>query len=143
MTTRIKGEMEIDHERGVIYFHSNTGETLLRICRLPTPIPSGTMLDVIHLHGQNWTGSGMPRRTVTPLDDVGLKEKLMRGIPDDEETWRGNAPMLVHVYPQRKSAWLSYNLQGGGQVSMEIGIDTAEGLIRDMNMEKVEDDPTA
>lgn len=51
----IEGTLEIDHERGVIYFHSNKGETLLRICRLPKPIPQhDEMLDVTHMHGANW-----------------------------------------------------------------------------------------
>lgn len=39
MTHKYKGELEIDSERGVIYFHSNYGITLLRICSLPKPIP--------------------------------------------------------------------------------------------------------
>jgi len=42
-TTRIPGELEIDHERGVIYFHTEDeeislkygGVTILRICGLP------------------------------------------------------------------------------------------------------------
>lgn len=39
-TVKIKGELEVDTERGVIYFHSNeTGTTVLRISALPTPIP--------------------------------------------------------------------------------------------------------
>jgi len=33
---KFDGQLEIDHERGVIYFHSGkTGQTLLRISRLP------------------------------------------------------------------------------------------------------------
>lgn len=38
-TTKIKGELEIDHERGVIYFHNEEGYTTLRLCNLPKPIP--------------------------------------------------------------------------------------------------------
>ena len=59
-TKKIQGELEIDAERGVIYFHSNkTGTTILRICRLPKPIPevdteSGALLDITHLIGCNW-----------------------------------------------------------------------------------------
>ena len=38
MTVKIDGELEVDLERGVIYFHSNkTGTTLLRICGLEFP----------------------------------------------------------------------------------------------------------
>ena len=40
MTTTIEGELEIDHVRGVIYFHNKLGYSTLRICNLPTPIPS-------------------------------------------------------------------------------------------------------
>lgn len=48
-------ELEIDHDRGVIYLHcAKTGRTLLRICSLPTPVPDlrdlGT-IDLIHMKG--------------------------------------------------------------------------------------------
>ncbi len=69
MTTKIEGVLEIDHDRGVIYFHSEEGYTALRICRLPTPIPNpkwdprariGTptpkMLDISHMFGVSWKG---------------------------------------------------------------------------------------
>lgn len=58
----IKGELEIDHKRGVIYFHTldeNTvttfgGVTILRICNLPKPIPRKSLLDITHMRGQSW-----------------------------------------------------------------------------------------
>jgi len=67
MIITIDGQLEIDQDRGVIYFHSfNTGITALRICQLPTPIPDprwiitngeaskeGKQLDIIHLFGVN------------------------------------------------------------------------------------------
>uniref|UniRef100_A0A6M3LU06 Uncharacterized protein n=1 Tax=viral metagenome TaxID=1070528 RepID=A0A6M3LU06_9ZZZZ len=63
--TTIKGELEIDHERGVLYFHSYEppliGTTVLRICRLPRPIPkikSDFAIDITHMIGQNWTKGG-------------------------------------------------------------------------------------
>lgn len=38
MTKKINGELELDLERGVIYFHSSeTGCTVLRICGLQFP----------------------------------------------------------------------------------------------------------
>jgi hypothetical protein len=58
-----KGELEIDHQRGVIYFHLTgkrdikTTETmsLLRICSLPQiPFPLRDILDITHLRGCNW-----------------------------------------------------------------------------------------
>ncbi len=47
-TKKIAGQLEIDAERGVIYFHSaETGITALRISGLPTPIPvDGDLLDL-------------------------------------------------------------------------------------------------
>ena len=68
MSILIDGQLEIDQERGVIYFHStHTGITLLRICSLPIPIPDprwiitngdikqiGRMLDITHLYGADW-----------------------------------------------------------------------------------------
>ena len=61
--TVIEGQLEIDHERGVIWFNSEQGACVLRICRLPRPIPTiesvnitGRMLDVTHMHGCDWVG---------------------------------------------------------------------------------------
>jgi hypothetical protein len=55
------GELEIDEERGVIYFHFNNEKnalkigaaTLLRVCSLPKPIPEKA-LDITHMKGCNW-----------------------------------------------------------------------------------------
>lgn len=59
MVIKMKGELEIDEERGVIYFHATeTGDTKLRIGMLPAPIPDvkdyGRMLDITHMHGCSW-----------------------------------------------------------------------------------------
>lgn len=55
MISQFKGELVIDHERGVIYVHCNrTGRTLLRVCSLPKPIPElGDMgtIDLTHMKG--------------------------------------------------------------------------------------------
>ena len=59
-----KGELEVDHDRGVIYFHLANAKdvktlgttTLLRICRLPKiPFPLGEALDITHMIGCSWT----------------------------------------------------------------------------------------
>lgn len=55
MVTRHKAQLEIDHDRGVIYVHcERTGRTLLRICSLPKPVPDlgdlGT-IDLTHMEG--------------------------------------------------------------------------------------------
>ena len=61
--TEIPGTLEIDHVRGVIYFHvcdplllEQLGQqTILRICHLPTPIPfPNVLLDITHTHGTSW-----------------------------------------------------------------------------------------
>jgi|1185.fasta_scaffold595168_1 hypothetical protein len=61
-------QLEIDENRGVIYVHGPMGWTLLRICRLPTPIPDpqvdltrARLLDITHMHGVDWAGSGDKR----------------------------------------------------------------------------------
>ena len=65
--TEIKGQLEIDHERGVIYFHAADAQfvadhgviTVLRICNLPRPIPQihERSLDITHMIGADWNGS--------------------------------------------------------------------------------------
>jgi hypothetical protein len=56
-TIQIEGILEIDQDRGVIYFHSN-GHTPLRIGFLPKPIPDplnfGMGLDIMYMKGCNW-----------------------------------------------------------------------------------------
>ena len=50
-------QVEIDTRRGVIYVHSEQlGKTLIRICRLPVPIPDPVkeLLDITHKFGVSW-----------------------------------------------------------------------------------------
>lgn len=59
LSTQYDGILEIDHARGVIYFHCvHSGRTLLRICSLPKPIPPANdpelQLDITHMHGTSW-----------------------------------------------------------------------------------------
>jgi hypothetical protein len=64
MTRTYNGQLEVDAERGVIYFHLNKeadtellrAVTLLRICRLPTPIPERA-IDITHMIGCDWKGN--------------------------------------------------------------------------------------
>lgn len=53
----IEGMLEIDAKRGVIYFHSFEGQTILRICSLPAPIPTARLLDITHMVGCDWKGA--------------------------------------------------------------------------------------
>jgi hypothetical protein len=70
MTKEYEGVLQIDFNRGVIYFHSSaTGCTLLRICRLPTPIPVPRdvlpeMIDITHMHGVSYAENN----SVTEMD---------------------------------------------------------------------------
>lgn len=70
-TTKLQGQLEIDHERGVIYFHANPSRhaklvnkamtvTLLRICNLPKPIPKDVQIDITHMHGVGWVQEKLP-----------------------------------------------------------------------------------
>lgn len=62
LSTLVRGQLEIDTKRGVIYFHISepkglptfNGVTLLRICRLPTPIPVDRFLDITHKVSTSW-----------------------------------------------------------------------------------------
>ena len=66
--TELQGVLEIDHDRGVIYFHlSDINEvtkrgvvTPLRICSLPKPIPEiqERQLDITHMVGCDWRNDG-------------------------------------------------------------------------------------
>jgi hypothetical protein len=51
-TTKIQGELEIDHERGVIYFHTLDNKHLptpLRICRLGKIPQKFETIDITHM----------------------------------------------------------------------------------------------
>ena len=63
-TVTINGVLEIDEDRGVIYFHAGpnnaediAGTTRLRICSLPRPIPTmeNAFIDITHMVGVSFT----------------------------------------------------------------------------------------
>lgn len=73
MSLTIDGQLEIDENRGVIYFHSLEGITVLRICQLPTPIPAPIikgdklpeMLDITLGFGCSWQkAAGVKKKSV-------------------------------------------------------------------------------
>jgi len=49
MTYKQSGEIEIDLRRGVVYFHSETGITLVRICNLKFPEKFDPQIDQIDI----------------------------------------------------------------------------------------------
>jgi hypothetical protein len=55
----IKGTLDIDVERGVIYFHDESGMTLVRIYGLNRPVPDPRDrdgLDITFGSGMSWQG---------------------------------------------------------------------------------------
>lgn len=73
MSVLINGQLEIDSERGVVYFHASEGDlaggTVLRINSLPTPIPLDRQLDITP-EGRsvvNWNGCRLHHQEVTLL----------------------------------------------------------------------------
>ena len=74
-----KGQLEIDPDRGVIYFHADEGFTSLRISQLPTPVPEPgmytRMLDISHMHGCDWGGE-------TILEKWKHRKLINKSIPD-------------------------------------------------------------
>lgn len=47
MKKSYQGELEIDLEKGTIYFHSRTGRTIFRLKGLPTRIPEKAFYDIL------------------------------------------------------------------------------------------------
>ncbi len=80
-TSVFKGELEIDHQRGVIYFHSagGGGGTILRIGGLPKPVPEPKqrMLDILITNRENTDAERDPDN----------KEGKMRQVVCD---WKGH-----------------------------------------------------
>lgn len=62
--TKFSGTLTIQSDRGVVYFHDENGECLLRLEGLPTPLPDPheAQLDVRHMKGVAWNA---PRREQT------------------------------------------------------------------------------
>ncbi len=70
-TTVVLGELEVDHQRGYVYFHCFADTYLkgdtptftpLRICSLPKPIPKEWPLDIIHMVRCSWSGKNEATR---------------------------------------------------------------------------------
>jgi hypothetical protein len=89
MSVEIKGILEIDADRGVIYFHASegplTGVTQLRICRLPRPVPIDRELDITNGYGVSWVGKESPMPiNLTPegngFDDINPHHEEEVGI---------------------------------------------------------------
>ena len=54
MTQMIEGVLELDLERGVLYFHSSEGRTVLRVCRLPKVNEPPVAIDITHMRGVSY-----------------------------------------------------------------------------------------
>jgi hypothetical protein len=83
MITELKGVLEIDHDRGVIYFSLSDEKdinkrrvvTALRICNLPTPIPQvdSRGLDITHMINADWEGTQR-----LPPDEVLVRKTIRK-----------------------------------------------------------------
>ena len=54
MNTTIKGTLEINHRKGTISFQNEDSATILRISKLPKPLPrihETTEIDIVHMFG--------------------------------------------------------------------------------------------
>jgi hypothetical protein len=83
MNSKYKGILEVDHERGVIYFHLDDQQDIerlfvipaLRICRLPKPIPTlndHKLLDITHMVGTSWQ-----RKEEKKANPVDVQKRLL------------------------------------------------------------------
>jgi hypothetical protein len=56
--------LEIDHERGVMYFHSEKGNTIVRISALPAPIPGvrDNLMDSYDIEHMNGVSCTVPKK---------------------------------------------------------------------------------
>jgi hypothetical protein len=66
-----------------------------------------------------------------------VSEELGKLRPGDE-VWMGVDPFLVCMNRIRETASLQYSTNNGATVDVALGIDTALGLIRDLNMKLTE-----
>lgn len=91
---QIQGVLEIDYERGVIYFHDNeTGITRLRICRLPIPIPEFVeTIDITHSFGATYTTKS---QNLAPEKALKNTLKAQYNIIDQENSSRLEAEHLT------------------------------------------------
>ena len=85
MTLKFQGQLEIDVDRGVLYFHYDTdGTTKLRICGLPRPMPRtfglGSMIDIT-----------LPKTVYIPQ----IEGHLPKGKDEPQEAQKQPADQLV------------------------------------------------
>lgn len=88
MTEQFVGVLEIDTDRGVIYFHSVQDTTMLRICNLPTPIPTDvdTLLDITHMYGVSWPNKSAEIKSTTWLVQSVLEQEKLDMLGNDKLT---------------------------------------------------------
>lgn len=81
MKIQFKGVLEIDQNRGVIYFHNQkTGTTLLRISKLPSipDVDNNSFLDISNCQHCSWNPKptvGTPVQSTSPLSTHGNEVK--------------------------------------------------------------------
>lgn len=122
--TEIAATLRVDRERGVIYVDSaKTGFTILRICRLPAPIPdvyaisdgNGQGLDVTHLVGASWGPTA--DRSKDPVYDTARVPEQARGMVLRHDfqaalrECRANLDMFPNPYEAGRRFWMAMNVE--------------------------------
>ncbi len=127
MTKQIPGMLEIDEDRGVIYFHTNRpsiaekygSTTILRICRLPTPIPE-RHIDITGVKSISYLpiDSGWPYDTkaaTQPKERSGVTDTASTPVTGSSELIEGTAGEGVQdIYHQRGKETTRYSSDESG-----------------------------
>lgn len=133
MSRIIEGALEIDNERGVIWFHATStadnkydSGSVLRICCLPTPIPTkGHMLDIAHMQSVSWKGHEHV---------LARKRPVWSDEPCDRtEGHRSLSEVFLERYGIPLADWedKKATTYDGGDAFFSIGyVDTPNGLLR-------------
>lgn len=82
---QVKGMLEVDTDRGTIYFHTEDGITFLRIGHLPTPILVDQMIDVVYVKGTVSYGKTNDQAVEGSTGDLHPREAGWTVLRDQED----------------------------------------------------------
>lgn len=97
MSHQLKGVLEIDETRGVIYFHHETEVTTLRISNLPVPVPieNTNLLDITYGVGVSWQ-STLKEETCTCWPVPEEQHTTYGGSTEPGSMWEFNPDCPTH-----------------------------------------------
>lgn len=112
MITKFDGTIEIQHDRGVIYFTSHGRGCIFKISRLPTPIPrvdttplnsqlvESRQLEIVHMTGTDWGPITEVERNDCGRSGLSLEKEILAKLEREQqsETPPPGAPGTKH-YP--------------------------------------------